>query len=608
MKSSPSVPRFPNTVGLRKFSHFVVFTMLAVISAIFGRAHAQAPVATSIQSSQLAVAPAQAMTFTARVFPALTSLTANYQIGFGSSAGQDRYVRFEVKGVNVGAALATLDAGSSASAFLAFGGVQNGDTTVWIFQVTAQAAGYPPTTNITFTVPQIEVILEPNFPTIRYSLHETAFSAVSNSFPLIQGSAQSLANFASGGFPTGTFAFTQNGSSIAGCTSVPIQSGVATCSTSFPAVGVRTIAATYSGSGSYLTSIATMGIKQVVRVAALDFSGEGRSDILYRSSPIGAGFITAALINNNTFFSNAAVVSSAPGNWTVTHADDFDGDGKADLVWQNTNGAVAVWLMNGTSFTSAVGIMGAGQGWSVTHTGDFNGDGKADLVWRNVDGSVAVWLMDGATLQNAGFLLNGNSGWNVSHVADLDGDGRADIVWRNTNGSVAVWLMNGTSVLSTGFLLGGGSGWSVSHTGDFNGDGKADLVWRNVDGSVAMWLMDGTSTLAGTSSIAFLLGGGQGWNVAHVGDLNGDGRADLIWRNTDGSVVGWLMNGTAPSSTGTIFGANNVWSVKAIRDFNGDGKADLLWQNVDGSAGYWFMNGLSTTSSQFVTGPALMLP
>jgi hypothetical protein len=48
---------------------------------------------------------------------------------------------------------------------------------------------------------------------------------------------------------------------------------------------------------------------------------------------------------------------------------DLDGDGKADIVWQNADGSVAAWLMNGTTMTSGLGILGPGTGWSINPVG-----------------------------------------------------------------------------------------------------------------------------------------------------------------------------------------------------------------------------------------------
>jgi hypothetical protein len=57
--------------------------------------------------------------------------------------------------------------------------------------------------------------------------------------------------------------------------------------------------------------------------------------------------------------------------------------------------------------------LGADANWYVTHTGDYNGDGKADLLWRHLsDGSISMWLMDGITA-TSGTLILGPSPWYV---------------------------------------------------------------------------------------------------------------------------------------------------------------------------------------------------
>jgi glucose/arabinose dehydrogenase len=77
---------------------------------------------------------------------------------------------------------------------------------------------------------------------------------------------------------------------------------------------------------------------------------------------------------------------------------DFNGDRKADILWQNTSGARAIWLMNGTTRTSNVSLGFVATSWSIVGSSDFNGDGKSDILWQNNStGQRLIWLMNGTT-------------------------------------------------------------------------------------------------------------------------------------------------------------------------------------------------------------------
>ena len=142
--------------------------------------------------------------------------------------------------------------------------------------------------------------------------------------------------------------------------------------------------------------------------------------------------------------------------------------------------------------------------WSVAGIGDFNGDGDADVLWRNSNGSLAEWLMDGSTISSSatptyqGSVVSPDWSWNVAGVGDFNGGGDADILWRNSDGSLAMWLMDGSTITSSatpayeGSAVSPGSSWSVAGIGDFTG-ANDDILWRNSNGSLAMWLMDGST-------------------------------------------------------------------------------------------------------------------
>ena len=68
--------------------------------------------------------------------------------------------------------------------------------------------------------------------------------------------------------------------------------------------------------------------------------------------------------------------------------------------------------------------------------------------------------------------------------------------------NVAIWEMNGTTVLNanSSFVANVPTNWSIVGTGDFNGDGKTDIVWRDTAGDIAIWLMNGV-TISGASGI-----------------------------------------------------------------------------------------------------------
>ena len=80
-----------------------------------------------------------------------------------------------------------------------------------------------------------------------------------------------------------------------------------------------------------------------------------------------------------------AAGSFNPGpSWQVKGSGDFNGDGKSDILWQNSNGTAAIWLMDGTNAMSvgAAGPFNPGPSWQIKGSGDFDGDGKSDILWQ----------------------------------------------------------------------------------------------------------------------------------------------------------------------------------------------------------------------------------
>src|SRR5213594_4188312 len=162
---------------------------------------------------------------------------------------------------------------------------------------------------------------------------------------------------------------------------------------------------------------------------------------------------------------------------------DFDNDGKTDILWRRgLDGQNAVWLMNGTAVsTGALITPVADPTWTLAGIGDFNHDGMADILWRNAaTGENAIWFMNGGSVSSSALITPvSDAHWTIQGVGDFNGDGLSDILWRNTaTGENAIWFINGTTVTSTAFFQTVDPMWLIAGVGDYNNDGMADLLWR----------------------------------------------------------------------------------------------------------------------------------
>lgn len=237
--------------------------------------------------------------------------------------------------------------------------------------------------------------------------------------------------------------------------------------------------------------------------------------------------------------------------------DDFDGDGKADLVFQNqATNQVALWNMNGQTVNGGALLADVpAAGYQVVGTADFNGDGHPDLLFQNqTTGQLALWYMNGA-VRTGGVALSAvpGVGYKVVGVGDFNGDGKMDLVFQNqTTNQVVFWFLNGTAVTG-GVALPTVpvAGYKAVGVGDFNGDGQMDLLFQNqTSGTMTAWFLNGTSFLGGLGITASL---GPNWQVKGVADYNADGRPDLMFQNqTTGQVTLWYMNGVNFLGGGTL--------------------------------------------------------
>jgi hypothetical protein len=299
---------------------------------------------------------------------------------------------------------------------------------------------------------------------------------------------------------------------------------------------------------------------------------------------------------------------------------DVNGDGHADVAVGAPAAAVKgvaglgrLYIFHSTGAgleTTPVVIDGTGAENSqfasqVSSAGDLNGDGYGDLL--TVDAGLHALIFHGGP---SGIGANAApattlSGMNIAPAGDLNGDGYADLIagtvgTAGAQGSASIlfggpngvdttpkWMVDGSDTVMGSSSPGFGS--AVAAAGDFNGDGFDDILVGAPDqaigahtGQVYVYL-GGTQALKPVSAPLYDPSiGSYGTIVKCLGDINGDGYADVLAGSTGGvldTTIGGLSPGSGPTlkavQSGSGFGISAA-SVGAVGDINGDGYDDVV--------------------------------
>ncbi|WP_308517425.1 FG-GAP repeat domain-containing protein [Sphingomonas flavescens] len=265
------------------------------------------------------------------------------------------------------------------------------------------------------------------------------------------------------------------------------------------------------------------------------------------------------------------------GESPPTRANDHNGDGVSDVILRHDDGAISLLVFDKIAF-KAIWDTPLSNEWKMAGAGDFDGNGRADILWRSVTGTLAQWsgAANGAFTPAWGTSVD--LSWKVAGTGDFNGDGKDDILWRSTSGALADWIASANGGFSSGWGTIVDLSWSVAGTGDFNGDGKDDILWRCTDGSLATWLASKDGGFIPTWGTVL----SSEWDVVGTGDFNRDGKSDVLWRSTDGSVSYWI--GTGDGGFIPACGTNTLshFDAVGIGDYDGDGFDDVLWQGESG--------------------------
>jgi hypothetical protein len=286
-------------------------------------------------------------------------------------------------------------------------------------------------------------------------------------------------------------------------------------------------------------------------ITLADFNGDGETDIALTGGDTHvAGDIHVSILFGNgdgTFTLSQTLSVQAYPNYL--NAADLNGDGKPDLVVM-TDRSLTVFLNNGNGTFGAAKAMDFGKNVSLNGmgVGDFNRDGIPDVALSNSysNGEIAIFLGNGDGTFTETVKYTGVDGGNGPiAVGDFRGIGVLDLaVAPYLNNFVEIFLGNGDGTFQTPVSYPSDSGFSIT-TADMNGDGKLDLVLDNLvdipgDGDVVVLLGNGDGTFQ-AQEVFFT---GILPDYVAVGDMNGDGKPDVMNMVRGGDMFTLLNTGT----------------------------------------------------------------
>jgi len=588
-----------------------VFTWIKFAALMAGACVVAAPAWALFPSSSTVTSNLNPSTAVDNVSFTATAISNAYDVrlplGFGASAGQSLYVRYDIAngtfGSNVTAGQLTdvTTPGNLLSAVISQGGTTN-DSFV-VINITAGGSGIPQADLINLNVPGITATSASVTPGVTYSLHGTASSAAgtvpSNSARLVSVGPTSVANYTSALVPTGTFLFNLDGVAIPGCSAVPLAAGIAQCGLVIGTGGRKVVTVVYSGDANYASSNATLADDQIVNIAftsgavapGLYLSPFSFTFTVTGSAPNPVFTVSAGRLPNGLTLSAAGVLSGTPtatgiGSFTilVTDSGGITGSRQFTQTILPANQTITFNLPASGKAATQIALTGTSDsGLAVAYTSN-------TPLTCSVFGAATLRLLSPGLCSVTAIQLGSPQYNAATPVAALltvtPAAGAHEIRVRSSAPqSQSGRLVNGAIVFTADTDPGPLD--IVAGSFDIDGNGTSDLLFiRPVPsqsgtqfGDVHTWrdfLAANDQTLRSVNLF---------WRVQAVGDLDGDGLGDIVWRYTapgtpdTGVSYVWFTNGNGVAEVRKRGGAPLDWTLLGARDLNNDGADDMVYIN-----------------------------
>lgn len=302
-----------------------------------------------------------------------------------------------------------------------------------------------------------------------------------------------------------------------------------------------------------------------VDIASGDINNDGFNDLVIGGWNNGGACV---LLGNGDGSFRSPISHVSPFQSDYVNLVDLNGDNKLDLVFS----MMRVSLGNGDGTFLANSSYGDSK---IGRVGDFDGDGKYDILGYNLTTQNLMFhkgLGDGTFLP--GITYAGTAAMIPFGIGDFNGDGNLDAIIDSNIGTPRISLGNGNGSFKA--FQDAGVRMTTLAVVDINGDGNTDFVgpdWTTTDLRIVISNGDGTfragSSYATASTITSITSG----------DLNGDGRMDLVagWSNgSEGSNLIYLGNGNGTFKAASTYTSNNLPTYVFLDDFNADGIKDSI--------------------------------
>ena len=303
-----------------------------------------------------------------------------------------------------------------------------------------------------------------------------------------------------------------------------------------------------------------------------DFNNDGNLDVV--GSDYSDGLLRVKLGNGAGGFTETASAAQFFEAPIDIASADFNNDGNLDLVAGNgETGGLSIALGDGKGSFASQRIFLSGQDINSLVVGDFNGDGNSDVAYGQYGSStLSIALGTGTGALQAGQTLT-TFGSTISELVtgDFNGDGAADLAYGGS-GEVGVYLGSGNGTFAPHVSFSAGSPIVSFALGDVNNDGKLDLLGGNTSDRVAIYIGRGNGNFDEHGSYEV----GISISKIKLADLNGDGFDDLVSASNDSAVSVHFSRGNGSFEYGALHATGGPSTQLETGDVNGDGVFDII--------------------------------